>query len=162
MPDEIEEVEEPRQLPETQYAYLCITGSGPSQSITEQLDIKPSKEWSEGDPWNRGHFTERFFTHWSLESGLLHTEDLNEHIRAILQKVRRKRAVLLELATQYDVKITCVSYDRQSFSFELDFDLQRELTNFGIRLWFDTYVANDPHTLIQDLRAQISRKIGTD
>lgn len=157
MSDEVDEIEEPRWMLETQYAYLCITGTGPSQNITDILGIKPTKEWSEGDKWIRGGSeAKRFFTHWDMESGLGHDADLNEHIRAIMQKLRRKRAAVLDLAGKYDVKIKCVSYDQQCFSFELDFGLQRDLTNFGIRLCFDAYVANDPHTLVQDLRQQIA------
>ncbi|MEO9971583.1 MAG: DUF4279 domain-containing protein [Hyphomonadaceae bacterium] len=154
---EDDEVEQPQSMMSTQYAYLCITGAGSSQKITDVLGLKPTKEWSEGDPWIRsGQNTKRFFMHWDLESGLEHSADLNDHIRAIMMKLRSKRSAVLELVGPYDVKITCVSYDRTNFSFELDFGLQRQLTDFGIRLWFDTYLASDPHALVQDLRQQIA------
>ena len=147
------EVEQPQGMTSTQYAYLCITGVGSSQKITDALGIEPTKEWSEGDPWMpASQNAKRFFMHWDLESGLDHNADLNDHIRAIMMRLSRKRAAVQELIGPYDVKITCVSYDPTNFSFELDFGLQRQLTDFGIRLWFDTYLASDPHTLVQDLR----------
>lgn len=34
-----------------QYAYLRITGKGPSSRITDVLGMRPNEEWSEGDNW---------------------------------------------------------------------------------------------------------------
>ena len=141
-----------------QYAYLSITGYGPSDDITKILKITPSDEWSEGDPWKDKLPNEkRFFTRWRLNSGLKETEGLNAHIRVLLRNFRRKRLELLSLTGKYDVKVVCVSYNLQSFSFELDFELQRMLTDFGLRLWFDAYIDHHAHETIADLRQQLSQ-----
>ncbi len=140
-----------------QFAYLNITGYGPSLDITKRIGIEPDEEWSEGDVWKEGHpyNSKRFFTFWKLNSGLLETEDLNLHIEELLRQIKRKRSEIQSLVCDYEVKITCVSYNTQSFGFELDFDLQRQLTSFGIRLEFDFYNNCDPHILIYDLKQQL-------
>ena len=139
-----------------QYAYLSITGSGKSAVITDVLEIEPDEEWSEGDAWRPEPMSsKRFSMRWKLNSGGLETDDLNHHIALILNQLKRKREVLLSLLGKYDVTIVCVSYNLQGFCFELDFNLQRTLTDFGIRLWFDAYNLTDPHAEINDLKDQL-------
>lgn len=136
------------------YAYLRIRGYGPSSEITERLRLEPDNDWSEGDDWkDREPNLKRFFTHWEIreEDG----GDLNDQIRNVLFRNRRKKNELLSLASDYDICMVCVIFDEMAFSFELDFDLQRQLTAFGIRIWFDAYTTNDPHDLIQDLKDEI-------
>ena len=143
-----------------QYAYLKISGYGPSSIITQRLGIEPDKEWSEGDTWQSKPPNEkRFFTLWQLNSGLSEDKDLNDHIRAILHRIRRKRTELQSLLGDYNVEMGCVSFNQQSFGFALDFDLQRELTSFGIKLWFDAYISGDVHELVCDLKDQIKLDI---
>lgn len=142
-----------------QYAYLSVTGHGPSSVITKHLGLDPDKEWSEGDPWlDHEPRKKRAFMSWQLESGMLETDDLNDHVGAILQKLKHKRTKLQTLMGNYDVKVVCVSYSLQNFSFVLDFDLQRTLTAFGLRIWYDAYIDGDTHAYVQDLRAQLRDK----
>ena len=144
-----------------QYAYLSIKGYGPSESITKIIGIQPDEDWSEGDSWERECVpagTLRNFTSWRLNSGLAETEDLNEHIRTLLVRLIRKRKSILSLQTDYSVKVVCVSFNLQAFSFELDFELQKELVQLGLRIWFDAYFNQDPHELISDLKQQLADK----
>ena len=146
-----------------QYAYLGIQGKGPSNLITETLGIKPDEEWSEGDPWhtNRPH-KKRWFTNWKLNSGVLDTEDLNTHVEAILQRLHPCELALQSLTGEYDVRVVLVSYSLQCFSFELDFQHQRRLTQLGIRTWFDAYIDEDVRKLMYDLRSQYGRDVFDD
>ncbi len=142
-----------------QYAYLSIRGHGPSSVITKHLGLDPDKEWSEGDPWkDKEPHKKRKFMFWQLDSGLTETEDLNDHVRSLMQKLKSKRTKIQTLMGNYDVKVVCVSYSLQNFSFELDFELQRELTAFGLRIWYDAYIDGDTHSHVQDLREQLRDK----
>ncbi|MDJ0612814.1 MAG: DUF4279 domain-containing protein [Rhizobiaceae bacterium] len=143
-----------------QYAYLGIQGKGPSTLITEALGIEPDEEWSEGDIWQaKGPHKKRWFTNWKLNSGVLETEDLNVHVEAILQRLHTRQLKLQSLTGNYDVRVVLVSYNLQNFSFELDFQHQRRLTQLGIRTWFDAYIDEDVHKLMFDLRARYGRDI---
>ena len=143
-----------------QYAYLSIRGKGPSKKISDALGIEPDEEWSEGDAWQaEGPHKQRWFTNWKLNSGVLDTEDLNVHVEAILRRVRSRELMLQALTGDYDVRIVLVSYSLQNFSFELDFQHQRRLTQLGIRMWFDAYIDEDVHRLMFDLRAQYGRAV---
>ncbi|MGI9387999.1 MAG: DUF4279 domain-containing protein, partial [Methyloligellaceae bacterium] len=94
-----------------QYAYLAITGSGPSSDITNRLGLQPDEEWSEGDAWREKPPNQtRFFTFWQLNSGALETEDLNVHVKGILWRLKRKKSEVQSLLGDYDVKLVCVSY----------------------------------------------------
>ncbi|MBO9468445.1 DUF4279 domain-containing protein [Tropicibacter sp. R15_0] len=145
-----------------QYAYLSIIGTGPSSRITEILGLQPDDEWSEGDVEVRqGREKIRHFTNWKRSSGLRDTEDLNAHIRALLHQVDfNRRPKLMSLLGDYDVKVVCVSYTWQCFSFELDFRLQRELTQLGIRTWFDAYIDGDVHEMMHDFKSLHGRDAG--
>ncbi len=141
-----------------QYAYLGIRGKGPSKKITDVLGMQPDDEWSEGDPWQiKGPHKKRWFTSWKLNSGLPETEDLNDHVQAILARLRVRELALQSLVGTYDVRMVLVSYNLQCFSFELDFQHQRRLTQLGIRTWFDAYIDQDVHELMFDLRSRYGR-----
>lgn len=141
-----------------QYAYLGIRGKGPSSQITNALGIDPDEEWSEGDDWQtKGPHKKRSFTNWKLNSGVLETDDLNTHVDAILGRLRTRELALQSLTGDYDVRVVMVSYSLQCFSFELDFQHQRRLTQLGIRTWFDAYIDEDVHKLMFDVRAQYGR-----
>lgn len=141
-----------------QYAYLGIQGKGPAKKITDVLGINPDDEWSEGDPWQaKGLHKKRWFTNWKLNSGLPETEDLNAHVEAILGRLRVRELALQSLVGDYDVRMILVSYNLQCFSFELDFQNQRRLTQLGIRTWFDAYIDEDVHKLMFDLRSRYGR-----
>jgi len=140
-----------------EYAYLRINGYGPSSVISDRLGIEPDEEWSEGDKWrDSGPNSKRFFTHWVLNSGLKEGDPLNDHISAILMRLHRKRAQLQSLTGEYDVCLVIVSYSLQAFSFELEFELQRKLTDFGIRTWIDAYIYEDTHEIVHDLKNQLT------
>ena len=142
-----------------QYAYLGIIGKGPAQKITDVLGIKPDDEWSEGDPWQvKGPYQKRWFTNWKLNSGLPETQDLNEHVGAILGRLNTRELALQSLNGDYDVRMVLVSYNLQCFSFALAFQHQRHLTQLGIRTWFDAYIDEDVHKMMFDLRS----RYGTD
>ena len=139
-----------------QYAYLRVTGYGPSDSITKILKILPDEEWSEGEVWeDKPKGWRRTFTNWKLNSGLDESAGLNEHIEQLLMRINRKRQNIMALHSEYTVKLVCVSFNLQAFSFELDFEHQKQLTQFGISIWFDAYSYQDPHELISDLRQQL-------
>ena len=143
-----------------QYAYLGIIGKGPAQKITDVLGINPDDDWSEGDPWQtKGPHKKRWFTNWKLNSGLPETEDLNEHVGAILGRLNTRELALQSLNGDYDVRIVLVSYNLQCFSFELDFRHQRHLTQLGIRTWFDAYIDEDVHKMMFDLRSRYGRDV---
>ena len=92
-----------------------------------------------------------------MNSGVLETENLNIHVEAILRRVRSRELALQSLTGEYDVRVVLVSFNLQCFSFELDFQHQRRLTQLGIRTWFDAYIDEDVHKLMFDLRAQYGR-----
>lgn len=141
-----------------QYAYLRIQGKGPSNQITNILGIEPDEEWSEGDDWQtKGPHKKRWFTNWKLYSGVFETEDLNTHVDAILRRLRIRELAVQSLTGDYDVCVVMVSYNLQCFSFELDFQHQRRLTQLGIRTWFDAYIDEDVHKLMFDVRTQYGR-----
>jgi hypothetical protein len=143
-----------------QYAYLGILGKGPAQKITDVLGINPDDEWSEGDPWqSKGPYKKRWFTNWKLNSGLPETKDLNEHVGAILGRLNVRELAIQSLNGDYDVRMVLVSHNLQCFSFELDFQHQRRLTQLGIRTWFDAYIDEDVHKMMFDLRSRYGRDV---
>ena len=146
--------------PETdrQYAYFRVTGSGPSSRITKILGMDPDQEWSEGDEWSgKGPHRKRHFTSWVRNSGQPDTAELNTHVRAIINQFRLNGDAVRRLHSDYEVKVVMVSHSQQSFSFELDFDCQRDLTQLGVATWIDAYPSEDVHKLTYDLLSRLGR-----
>ena len=100
----------------------------------------------------------RFFTFWQRNSGVTESEELNTHVDAILQSLHSHQLKLQSLTGEYDVCVVFVSYSLQCFSFELDFEHQRSLTQLGIRTWFDSYIYEDVHKLMFDVRTRFGRE----
>ena len=65
------------------------------------------------------------------------------------------RDALRNIRTRFQTQIVCVSYVYQSFSWELDFDAQRQATELGIGFWFASYSFDDPHEEMVELREQL-------
>lgn len=150
--------------PETdrEYAYFRAIGSFNPEDVTKALSIEPNESWSTGDKFERrGHVFRRRGSNWKLDSGHLDTEELELHISTLLNKLRRHRNGLLHISTFAQIQFVCVGHYYQSFSFELNFEHQKELTALGIGLWFDTYSSGDQHEQMVELREQLNvRKEG--
>jgi hypothetical protein len=143
-----------------QYAYLGIIGKGPAQKITDILGVNPDDDWSEGDTWQtKGPHKKRWFTNWKLNSGLPETDDLNAHVGAILNRLNVRELAVQSLTGDYDVRMVLVSHNLQCFSFELDFQHQRRMTQLGIRTWFDAYIDEDVHKMMFDLRSRYGANV---
>ena len=143
---------------EREYAFLIIEGHGPLPKITEALDIDPDTGWSEGDAWPSKSDPDRVRkrTNWRLNSGLNDTYPLNQHVREVMARLSGKRNAVLRLGAQYDVRIVFVMQSTWRSRFELDFALQRDLTDFGIRLWFDAIQDVSVHDLVTGLQNRLA------
>ncbi len=141
------------------YAYFRVVGTDNIDEITKLLNLSPSDAWNLGDPFEKNNHT--FFRRsscWKLNSGLTDCDSLDAHVDSILKKLRSRREALLTLKTQFKTQIICVSFTYQSFSWELDFDHQRQATALGIGFWFDAYNLGDVHNEVTELRQQVNSK----
>ncbi len=73
-----------------------------------------------------------------------------------------KRDGLFRIREKFKTQFVCVGFYYQSFSWELDFELQRRATALGIGFWFDTYSYGDYHEEIVELREQLGIRKGRD
>ena len=144
--------------PETdrEYAYFRVSGSFDPGEITNLLGMEPSEDWRVGDIFERrGHQFARRDSCWKLDSGLNDTHPLDLHLNALIKRLTPHRDGLLKVAEHYLVQFVCVSYAYQSFSWELDIDVQRKATELGIGFWFDAYSFGDHHDEMVELREQL-------
>jgi len=139
-----------------EYAYFRAVGSFDPAEITKILGTEPNECWGTGDEFERrGHTFNRRSSSWKLESGHNDNEDLDVHISALLAKLRRQRDGLLRASTIAKLQIVCVGFYYQSFSWEPNFEHQKEITALGIGFWFDTYSFGDYHEEMVELREQV-------
>lgn len=144
------------------YAYFHAIGSEDANGVTSLLKLQPDTVWNVGDPFEvkgRRHF--RRGSNWRLESGLSDERELSEHVRALLQKLERKKHELNRVQESFLTEIVCVSYSYQSFGWQLDIQTQRRATSLGISFSFDFYPMVDVHDEIVSLREQL-RAVATD
>ena len=76
--------------------------------------------------------------------------------------LRPKRDGILRASTFGKLQIVCVGFYYQSFSWEPNFEHQKEITALGIGFWFDTYSQGDYHEEIVDLREQLGIRTDVD
>ena len=144
--------------PETdrEYAYFHALGSDDPTAITKALSMEADESWRVGDAFDRrGHRLRRKSSCWRLKSGLEDTQRLDDHVDALLHRLRPHRDALLQVGTRFRLQIVCVSFAYQSFSWALDFEAQKEATALGIGFWFDTYSFGDYHEEMVELREQL-------
>ncbi|MFK0689036.1 DUF4279 domain-containing protein [Mesorhizobium sp. IMUNJ 23033] len=147
--------------PETdrQYAYFRAIGEDNPAEVTSLLGVEPNECWRTGDVFERrGHTFRRKSSSWRLDSGLEDTEALDRHVEALLTKLTPRKDELLRVRVKFKTQIVCVSYSYQSFSWELDFDVQRSATALGIGFWIDAYSFGDHHEEMVALREQLKAR----
>lgn len=146
-----------------EYAYFRATGSFDPIQITNELGLEPNKQWEAGDEFDvRGKKLIRRSSHWQMDSGLLDTESLDNHIDELLRTLRRRRDGILRASTFATLQIVCVGFYYQSFSWAPNFEHQKEITALGIGFWFDTYSFGDYHEEMVDLREQLGIRSDVD
>ena len=139
-----------------EYAYFRATGSFDPVQVTNEIGLKPTEQWKVGDPFEvRGNKLNRRGSSWKIDSGLRDTESLENHIEELLRILRPKRDGILRTSTFAKVQIVCVGFYYQSFSWQPNFEHQKEITAMGIGFWFDTYSHGDYHEEMVDLREQL-------
>lgn len=145
--------------PETdrEYAYFRAVGTDSPDIISKVLGLEPSESWSVGETFERrGNTFTRRSSLWQLDSGLTDQSPLNEHLSSLLAHLEPRRNELLRIGEKSKTQLVCVGYYFQSFSFELDFEIQKRATSLGLGFWFDTYSFGDYHEEITELREQVS------
>ncbi|MEP1518741.1 MULTISPECIES: DUF4279 domain-containing protein [Rhodobacterales] len=146
-----------------EYAYFRATGSFDPIQLTNELGLEPSECWETGEEFEvRGNKHNRKSSCWKMDSGLLDTENLDSHINELLRKLRPKRDSILRASTLAKLQIVCVGFYYQSFSWEPNFEHQKEITTLGIGFWFDTYSFGDYHEEMVDLREQLGVRADVD
>ena len=139
-----------------EYAYFRAVGSFDPAEMTGVLGIEPSECWSTEDEFEiRGNTFNRRSSSWKLDSGHGDNEGLDIHISALLGTLSSQRDGLLRASTIAKLQIVCVGFYYQSFSWEPNFEHQKELTALGVGFWFDTYSFGDYHEEMVELREQV-------
>ncbi|WP_037254968.1 DUF4279 domain-containing protein [Roseobacter sp. SK209-2-6] len=144
--------------PETdrEYAYFRAVGTEDPVFVSNLLNLEPNDVWKLGDPFERnGRSFLRRGSQWKLGSGLTDQDTLSDHLSELLKRLEPQREGLLRVKEKFRTQFVCVGYYYQSFSWELDFDLQRRATALGIEFWFDTYSFGDHHEEMVELREQL-------
>jgi hypothetical protein len=142
-----------------EYAYFHAIGNDDPEQISALLELVPAKIWSLGETFARGgrEFRRRS-SKWQLDSGLTDGDPLNAHIEALLICLEPRKTELSRIRKSFRTQFVCVGYYFQSFSWELDFELQKRATDLGVSFWFDIYSHGDPHEEIVDLREQMGAR----
>ncbi len=140
-----------------EYAYFRATGTDNVSEISKKLGLEPDEAWNVGDNFERrGHQFKRRTGSWEIGSGLDDQLDLDAHIDALLWKLTKHQPALLEIGTRFKTQIVCVSYNWQSFSWELTLEHQKSAASLGISFLIDAYSYGDHHEEMVELREQLN------
>ena len=110
--------------------------------MTERLGIEPTTSFEHGDLYVRGT-KQRAQSGWNLASGPPDDgEDLERHLRALVDRLLPLRAIVEELAVEgYRMKWSCfIAEENGQGGIDLSHTLIRDLALVPVALWFDLYV----------------------
>jgi hypothetical protein len=113
----------------------------PASAVTERLGIAPSDSFEVGDPFGRGTQS-RTHSSWSLDSGgSREGDDLESHLRELLDRVLPLRAPLSDLAAEgYDMDWWCfIGEEDGQGGVTLSDALLRDLAVLPVSLALDIY-----------------------
>jgi hypothetical protein len=127
------------------YASLRIQhGSLPARAVTERLGITPSDSFEVGDPFSLGTRA-RTHSSWSLDSSRSKEgDDLEGHLRELLDRVLPLRAPLSDLALEgYDMDWWCfIGEEDGQGGVTLSDALLRDLAVLPVSLALDIYAGD--------------------
>jgi hypothetical protein len=135
------------KLTRREYAYLCITGPGQHERITEILGIKPTEAWNAGEISPRTGRPYRGM-HWAWSDNTIDdTHPMREHIDSILLWFGTVSDRLRQLWVDYDLVIQCVGHYPQSCGPGIHFDREviRRAAQLGLAIDCDFYFEDDVH-----------------
>ena len=93
------------------YAYFELRGDFEPDVITGILGIVPTKICRKGDqnPWFRvkSLYSQSY---WSLESGLDHNRDLDDHVNAVMAKLEGAWDTFVRVSAEHEAWLNCVIY----------------------------------------------------
>jgi hypothetical protein len=126
--------------PNEQYAYFTVSGEFDPETITKALKLEPTEAWKKGDRNETTHY-ERKFSRWSLHSRLPHFDELESHIRDVLNQLASRTEQVRSLVQELGVGgIECVGHFHASYpGFTLAKDIISAMANLNLELDCDFY-----------------------
>ena len=103
------------------YAYFCIDDfpCDPDE-ITKRMGLVPTKFWRKGDIHPKSRL-EKKCNRWMLYSRISRSEDLENHVKDILNQLDSHRDAILSICAEYEVYLQHVGYFHQFYpGFHLD------------------------------------------
>ena len=115
----------------------------PAKDLAAKLSLKPDREWLAGAA--RGAFGAIEKQHgFELESKLMPQSSLEQHVGAMLDRLKPCAQLLGSLAKEVTVEFTCSVQRKRAPFLHFDRDTMRWLAVMGARLDIDTQIVSDP------------------
>ncbi len=123
-------------------ASLTITGLDfDPQDITDKLGIIPTKTWKIGDLIHPKGTIKRKHNGWVLKSNLSKDNDLEAHIKSLLEQLQPVWDRVQEISHKYDTEISCVIYtDGEVPSIHLDQEIINKSHQINAEIDIDLYI----------------------
>ena len=132
------------QLTARRYAYICISGPGKHETITERLGLMPTYACNVGDI-NEKNGRPHKFMRWEFRSGLDDTHPLEQHIQQLLLWFNVKAEAVRGLWVEYDLTLQCVGHFPLSHGPGVHFNREviRQAGQLGLAIDCDFYFTED-------------------
>jgi hypothetical protein len=121
---------------------LTLTGAAlDPQQLTAWTGLLPSRTWMAGELIREGALLRYEHSGWSIRSGLPHSRSLEDHVDALLRRLKPGWDTLLGLCQRYDAEVACAvySYGGARPAIHLRKDQCRRLSELNASLDVDVY-----------------------
>lgn len=124
-------------------AHFQLTGfSGSPAEITAALAMRPTRTWRAGEPVGPGTSVPHRNNAWILDSPLRGSDDVAEHVEAVLARLRGNWPEAVRLCRQYEAQMHGVIryYGEAVPPISFSAETLRQLAELGALLDVDFYV----------------------
>ena len=118
---------------------LHIFGEATPELLDAQLGIRCDSSWRKGDRRGRTLIIEKE-NGWSLDSGLPESESLENHCRALLERLSGHYAEIRKVSESDSVELSCVLYSDSPPALNFERSVMEAVSLLGASLDIDLYI----------------------
>jgi hypothetical protein len=122
-----------------QYAYFVVYGDFDPAEVTRRVGRSPTNSWRRGDLCPKTQ-RERSSSAWSIYSRLAHDEELEAHVRDVLQQLDAFSEAIRQISQEFDAQLQLVAYWHRNYpGLYFTRDISQGLARYSLSVDFDFY-----------------------
>ena len=116
-----------------------ISSKRTPEMITDVVGLNSDRSWRVGDKRPHTIIEEKNYG-WVIDSGLLKTNSMEQHVRALLERVAPYKNAIKQLSRDDSVEFSCVLYTHETPALNFNASTIDQIGQLGASLDIDLYL----------------------